>query len=413
MVKIPRALGVTLIVGAIAAAAVAVGSWTRGRAGSLPTTLARKGTFVDYLQVRGEIRPVRSVVMTAPSSGSDMQIVQLAANGTALAAGDVVARLDPTSHQRQLEEKRSELKMADSEVRKAQVEGRRRVQAAEAELAEARSAVARARLDVAAADLVPRIDAEKSALVLASSEHHVAALEEKVAAERQAADADLAIARRRRDKTGDDLAEAERVIASLTLRAPAAGTFSLLPNTRAGGPMNRSAPEFRRGDRVWFGAPIAELPDLSAVRMTSRLDEADRARVQVGTRALVRVDALPDRELEAQVGEISLVARPDFSSWPPVRNFDVVIAIDAADARLRSGMSATARIELEKLTDVVIVPSAALFRDGSVAYVVDGRSVVERRVTVLRRGRDETAILAGLQAGERVALRDPAAPEGE
>jgi HlyD family secretion protein len=177
--------------------------------------------------------------------------------------------------------------------------------------------------------------------------------------------------------------------------------------------MNRSAPEFRRGDRVWFGAPIAELPDLSAVRMTSRLDEADRARVQVGTRALVRVDALPDRELEAQVGEISLVARPDFSSWPPVRNFDVVIAIDAADARLRSGMSATARIELEKLTDVVIVPSAALFRDGSVAYVVDGRSVVERRVTVRRRGRDETAILAGLQAGERVALRDPAAPEGE
>ena len=28
------------------------------------------GTFVDYLQVRGEIRPVRSVVITAPAAGT-------------------------------------------------------------------------------------------------------------------------------------------------------------------------------------------------------------------------------------------------------------------------------------------------------------------------------------------------------
>jgi hypothetical protein len=31
----------------------------------------------------------------------------------------------------------------------------------------------------------------------------------------------------------------------------------------------------------------------------------------------------------------------------------------------------------------------------------------------MRRGREETAILEGLQEGERVALRDPAAPEAE
>ena len=47
--------------------------------------------------------------------------------------------------------------------------------------------------------------------------------------------------------------------------------------------MSRTAPEFRRGDRAWFGAPIAELPDLSAVQMTVRLDEADRGRVQTGS----------------------------------------------------------------------------------------------------------------------------------
>ena len=107
------------------------------------------------------------------------------------------------------------------------------------------------------------------------------------------------IARQKRDKAQYDVAETERIIASLTLRAPAAGTISLMPNFRAGGPFTRAAPEFRRGDRAWFGAPIAELPDLSAVQMTCRVDEADRARVQPARAVRVRVDAIPDRELPA------------------------------------------------------------------------------------------------------------------
>jgi hypothetical protein len=58
---------------------------------------------------------------------------------------------------------------------------------------------------------------------------------------------------------------------------------------------------------------------------------------------LVRVDAIPDRELEAAIRDIAVIARPDFSSWPPVRNFDVIVAIEDVDPRLRTGMSASAR----------------------------------------------------------------------
>ena len=284
------------------------------------------------------------------------------------------------------------------------------MQAVDAELAQARSAASRARLDLGRAELVSKVEADKLALVLANAEHQVNGLAQKAAAERAVAKADVAIVRQKRDKAQFDVADTERIINLLTLRAPAAGTISLMPNMRAGGPMSRTAPEFRRGDRVWFGAAIAELPDLSAVQMTCRLDEADRARVQPGTRVLIRVDAVPDRELGAAVREIAVVARPDFTSFPPVRNFDAIIAIDEVDARLRSGMSASARIELGRLDNVLLVPSAAIFQveGGTVAYVVQGGSVDTRPVTVLRRGRDEIAIQAGLQEGDRVALRDPA-----
>jgi HlyD family secretion protein len=246
-------------------------------------------------------------------------------------------------------------------------------------------------------------------LTLSNAESHVRELEQKVEGERIAAGADVAIARQKREKAEYDVRETDRILASLAIRAPAAGTISLLPNYRAGSPFSRAAPEFKRGDRAWFGAPIAELPDLSAVQMTGRIDEFDRGRLQARSAVHVRVDAVPDRELAGTLQEISIVAKPDFSAWPPVRNFDLVIALTDSDARLRSGMSGAARIEIDRLPNVLLLPAGAIFQRGSatVAYVLTGGAIESRPVMVLKRGRDQVAIASGVREGERVSLREP------
>jgi multidrug resistance efflux pump len=255
-------------------------------------------------------------------------------------AGDVVVEFDATMQQRTLEQRRSEFKQAESEVEKAEAEGRRRVQAAEAELAQLKWARDRAKLDLQGAGLASRVEVEKLQLAVSDAEQHVVQLEQKIEGERRAAAADVAIARQKRDKAGYDVAETERTIASLTVKAPSAGQISLMPNIRAGGPMQRG-PEFKRGDRAWFGAPIADLPDLSSIRMGCRVDEADRARLQVDApHGSVCVDAIPDREFDGRITDISLVARPDFTTFPPVRNFDVVVSLAETDPRVKSGMSA-------------------------------------------------------------------------
>jgi len=405
-----RAIAAALLVaGVLTATSFAISRLSRGGQASLTTQLVEQTTFVDFLEVRGELRPVVSRLITAPSSGADLLIVDLAANGSPVKAGDVVVRFDSTTQQRTLEQRRSELKQAESEVQKAEAEGVRRVQAAEAELEQLRSAQDRAKLDLQAADVVSRVEVERLELALSDAEQHVIYAAQKVEGERRAATADVAIARQKRDKAGYDVAETERILTSLTVKAPAAGQLSLMPNFRAGGPMNRNPPEFKRGDRAWFGAPIADLPDLSAVRMSCRVDEADRARVQRDSAVRVRVDAIPDREFEGRITDISLVARPDFTTFPPVRNFDVVVSLTDTDPRVKSGMSTSARIELERLPGVVVVPASAVFlRDGAtVVYTVSRGSVDARPVTVGRRGRDRVAIASGLTPGERIALRDP------
>jgi multidrug resistance efflux pump len=406
MKKLAAVLAVAAVVGLSVAAAAALRRADGGS--SLPTALVEKTTFVDFLQLRGEIRPVRSVVLTAPSTGADLQIVDLAANGAKVAAGEVVVTFDPTVQQRTLETKQSELKQAESEIDRTEAEQRRRVAAAQSELEEAKNALERARLELRGNELRARLEAEKYAIAVDDAAEHVRELEAKVEGERLAAAADVAIARQKRDKARFDVQETERILGSLQVRAPIAGSISLLPNFRAGGP-GRAAPEFRRGDRAWFGAQLAELPDLTTVQVTARIDEADRGRVQPGSGVRVRVDAVPDRELSGTLKDIAVVAKPDFTTWPPVRNFDIVVALSDSDPRLRSGMSASARVELDRLADVLVVPTGAVFQRGAatVVYVVDRGATESRPVTVLRRGRDQIAIASGVRENERVALKEP------
>jgi HlyD family secretion protein len=406
MNKVGAVLAVVLVVALSVAAAAALRRSSGGP--SLPTAIVAKTTFIDFLQLRGDIKPVRSVVLTAPSTGADLQIVDLATNGAKVASGDVIVTFDPTVQQRALETKQSELKQAGSEIERTEAEERRRVAAAQSELAEARKALERARLEIQGNELRARLEAEKYVLAVSDAEEHVRELEKKVEGERIAAQADVAIARQKRAKAQFDVQDTERILGSLQIKAPIDGSISLLPNFRAGGP-GRAAPEFRRGDRAWFGAPIVELPDLSTVQLTAHVDEADRGRVQIGSGVRVRVDAVPDRELLGTLKDISVVAKPDFTTWPPVRNFDVVVAITDSDPRLRSGMSASARVELDRLADVLVVPSGAVFQRGSatVVYVVDRGETESRPVNVLRRGRDQIAIASGVREGERIALKEP------
>ena len=398
-------IAVILTVGAVVFAARRLGA----DQSQVPSMVLETSTFVNTLEVRGEIRPIRSMVLTAPSSGSDLQIIDIVSNGAAVKAGDVVIRFDSTAPQRILDQRRSELQQANSEVARVEADARRRIQAAEATLAELRSAAERARLDLAQTALVSKVEGEKLALAVADAGQNVKAQVAKLEGERRSTAADVSIVRQKRDKAAFDVADNERIIASLSMPSPGDGQISLMPNFRVAQGFSRSAPEFKRGDRAWFGAPIAELPDLSAVRMSCRVDEADRARVPQNAKVRVRIDAIPDRELAGTIDQISIVAKPDFATFPPTRNFDVSIAMSESDTRIKSGMSATAVIELDQLAGVIVVPDTAVFsRDGqSVVYVVSPRSMEARPVTVARRSRDRVAIASGVSAGERIALRDP------
>lgn len=406
------ATAVPWVLGAMAAAVGGYLVLSPEAAADLPTAEVLRGALVEHLELRGEIRPARSIIVTAPMQSGPLQIVQLIPSGATVDAGDVIVRFDDTGVRQTLQETESELEQAEAEIEQARAEGRIRDEAQRTALLTARYDVERARLDLASPErLVARLDLERARLALADADQRLREEESKARAGRAATEAEVQSLERARDKVADDLARARRSLAALVVRAPAAGTVHLLVNGRSGGPFG-GRQEFREGDRAWPGAQIAELPDLSEIRLTAKVDEEDRGRLRTGQTAAVRVDALPGRELHATVDDISVLARVDFTAgWPAVRSFDVRLRLDTAGGELRSGMSATARLEVDRLDDVLKIPARAVFTaDGRpVAYRLVGSRFEPVPIDVARRTEDEVAVSTGLVPGDRVATADPPA----
>ncbi len=381
---------------------------------SVPVLEVRSGEFVDYLQLRGNLKALKSVVLSAPSSAGDLQIISLAKNGTPVKKGDTVVQFDLKALELRLLQQRTELRQAESEIERARAQGKMQEDQTETELMNARYNVERARLEAGKQEILSQIDGEKTKLDLATAEKKLLEIGQKRDSERAKTAADVASQQHKREKSLNEVRGAEDGIAALTLRAPVDGTVNLLANYRTRGWMGGSAPEFREGDRAWPGAGIAELPDMSEIRASARIEEVDRGRLEVGQTAIVRVDAIPDREFAAQVVQISPLAKPDYSSWPPTRNFDLEVQLSDTDARLRPGMSASVRIAVERIAGAVTIPAECIFQKAgrTVVYVLKGSGFEEREIVIARRSGAQVAVGSGLQSGERIAQRDPTLEEG-
>jgi multidrug resistance efflux pump len=402
--------------GAALALAAAAGGWsiyTKYRdVSAIPVLTVARGVFVDQVKLRGDVRPLRTLTVNAPSSSSgsgDLRIVKLVKNGTAVKKGDVIAQFDLTMLQRTLDEKRSELRQADAEIDRLRGENRIREEQDVTDLAKAQYDVERAKLDASTEELISRVDAEKFKLALADARQRHSESQTKLEADRRGAAADLDSRRQKRDKAALEVAKAERDLAALSVVAPADGTVSILNNWRSGGPFSGGR-EFREGDRAWPGAAIAEVPDLTTVEVITNVDEADRGRIQEGQAATIRVDALPDKELQSRVASISALAKVVFDGWPPVKQFEMRLRLLDADPRLKSGMSAMASVSTDRLEGQLLLPARAIFQKGGrqVVHVRRGLGWEERTVVTGRRNADAALVMSGIAEGDRVALADPA-----
>ena len=168
------------------------------------------------------------------------------------------------------------------------------------------------------------------------------------------------------------------------------------------------------------GTVLIEVADMTRVLLKAEVDEADIAKVKIGQKACVRIQAWPDEEFEGEVALTALASSVDRTGSP---YFQVEVLLDNKDERILSGLSADVDIDIALHRGVLKIPSQAVLArpvdtlpaDLRESPVVDTRkafaTVVFRVVdgkaaaTPVKIGRSDTThtiILKGLAEEDRV-----------
>jgi HlyD family secretion protein len=377
----------------------------------VPTAEVKRGDFTDYLELRGQLKAIHSVVVSAPSDAEDLRILHLVPEGSHVKQGDMLVQFDATKLEADLAQNRSAVRSADAEAEQTRATNRLTTEQDRTNLLTAGFDVDSARLDASKSQIVSKVEGAEADLVVADDQSKLQAMQQRSKSDDQGAAADLDGKHHKGDKARYDVNQAEHRISVLTLHSPMDGIITLLPNYRASGFFGGGGTQsFKEGDQAWPGAGIVEIPDLSSLRVEGRVDESDRARVALKQAANLRIDAVPDRDFTGRVARISTLASVDFTGgWPFPKNFELAVSLDQTDSRLRPGMNATARIAVDRVKDAILIPVEAAFQKSgeTVAYVLQGSHFEPRTIEVSKRGESQLVVTSGLKPGDRVALKDP------
>lgn len=396
-----------LVLSVAAAAAAGAGIYRLRKvqaAGTLPAAPARQGDFSVIVRCRGELKARRSLQITAPVNVPSLRIVWQAPSGSMVKQGDPVVRLDPSSTQQQLQEKEAALKQAQATLDQAAGEARITAEQDQRDLSTAKYDVEKARMEASKAEIVSKLQGEESRIDLGLAEQKLRVQEATVNLHETSSKAKIASLTRLRDQAQAEVDLTKQRLAQMEMKAPLGGMVNYLPNYSQGW---INAKPFQVGDQVWPGGVVAEIPDLATLEMEGKVEEIDRGRISVGDETHVRIDALPELSMPADLESISPLTEQSFE-WPPTRSFRAYAHIRRPDARLRPAMNGSMDVVVNRIAKAISVPAKSVFtRDGKpIVYLAEKGRYRPVSVEVMARNPDEVAI-KGISAGAMVTLAEP------
>lgn len=203
----------------------------------------------------------------------------------------------------------------------------------------------------------------------------------------------------------DQLADLEKMSAkeeSYEIRAPFAGTVRSI--------------QFKIGDIIGGGTgdssateKVLLLENSDIINIKVALNQLDIIKVQMGQKADLSFEAVPDAILEGEITEIS--STPSNNNNMGLSAYDIVISALRGDNPIYSGMNATITIPMDETPDVLLVPTTALSEDVAtgdlyVKVVEKDGSIKKTPVTTGKTNGHQTQILSGLEAGQEIQIID-------
>jgi HlyD family secretion protein len=300
---------------------------------TVATAAVTRGDIVDTVGATGTLQAVTTVQVGTQVSGT---IQSLNADFNSLVKkGQVIARLDPSLFQTQIEQARANLLRAQADVERLRVA-----------LDDARVKLTRAR-GLSERQLLPQSDLDAADVAVRSAEAQLRSSEAQVTQARAA------------------LNQNQVNLDHTVIEAPIDGLV-ISRNVDVGQTVAAS-----------MQAPTLFVlaADLTKMQVVANLDESDVGRIRPGQEVAFRVDAYPNDDFHGKVSQVRLNPLVQQN----VVTYATVIDVPNNELKLKPGMTANVNIEIARRTNVLRIPNSALrFRPTPEMYTALGLNPPER-----------------------------------
>jgi membrane fusion protein, macrolide-specific efflux system len=163
------------------------------------------------------------------------------------------------------------------------------------------------------------------------------------------------------------------------------------------------------------GKALLTIADLSTLIVKTDLNQIDVAKVKLGQKVKLTLDALPGKSYEAEITKVA----PASVKGTGVDVFPVEATLTKTDAEIKPGMTADVRVHIETKKNVLFLPIEAVVKEAGKAHVTRVTTVEKGQKTDkvevktgVRNDRD-VEILDGLKEGDKVLIKPASASENE
>src|SRR6266511_1570097 len=278
------------------------------------TAAASRGDVVETVEATGKLQAVTTVQVGTQFSGT---IRSLGADfNSQVHKGEVIARLDPSVVQAQVEQAQATVVRLQSDVERARID----VDDTQNKLRRAHELFARG--------LIPAADQEAAETAVRQAEASLKAAKAQVT---------QAVASLTPNRVN---------LSHTTITAPVDGIV-----------ISRSVDVGQTVAASMSAPTLFEIAkDLTRMQVNASIDEADIGQIKAGQRVTFRVDAYPKDTFHGMVSQVRL----DPVVAQNVVSYVTIIDVPNPELKLKPGMTANVTVEVARADNVVRVPNAAL-----------------------------------------------------
>ncbi len=342
----PALLGIAVMLAGCGTRAPMTASAAAGPAHSAKAAPAARNEA--EVHATGTIQAVRAFTVQVPriegqTQGAEgrLTLIRLVPNGSRVSKGDVLAEFDRTPQMDAAREAQAKYEDLGHQVREKAAQNRSDAEKRSLDIRQAEADLGKALIELRKGPVISKIDRMQNEAKAEGARARVGSLKKSDALRIKAEAAALRVLELQTERQKVALERAKSNAEKLVLRAPLTG-MTALENIWRGGSMGNA----QEGDQLWPGQTLLKIFDPAEMQVRALISEPDRAALNAGSLALVRLDAYPDAVFRARFVSASPVATAAMGS--PIKNFAAQFRLEQSDPRLLPDLSAAIIIRAEE-----------------------------------------------------------------